>query len=132
MDKAEILDILARFPYPREDYWVIAGSAMVLYGIRERTHDIDLGCTSKMADLLERDGFLEGRSQGGGRQFRYGEDIEIFENWLEGAITTVEGFQTVTVEGLIEMKRELGREKDLRDLRLIEEYLKNKQSPDEG
>ncbi|MBR2521118.1 MAG: hypothetical protein IKE62_02905 [Oscillospiraceae bacterium] len=129
MDKTEILEVLDCFPYPRSDYWVIAGGAMVLYGIRERTHDIDLGCSTGMADLLERDGFLDGYSPGGGRRFKYGESIEIFENWLEDAVTYVEGFNAVTVKGLIKMKQGLGREKDLRDLRLIDEYLKKTQTP---
>ena len=32
MDKQEILDQLRSFPYDRNGYWVIAGSAMVLWG----------------------------------------------------------------------------------------------------
>ena len=36
--------------------WMITGSAMVLYGIREQTHDIDLGCTKQLADRLEAEG----------------------------------------------------------------------------
>ena len=48
--KQEIINKLKDFPYSRDEYWVITGSAMVLYGIREQTHDIDMGCTSAMAD----------------------------------------------------------------------------------
>ncbi len=50
MNKQEIISILEDFPYSRDEYWIITGSAMVLYGIREQTHDIDMGCTSKMAN----------------------------------------------------------------------------------
>ena len=52
MNKQDIISRLKDFPYSREEYWVITGSAMVLYGIREQTHDIDMGCTSAMADKL--------------------------------------------------------------------------------
>ncbi len=55
MNKAEIIKILNKFPYPREDYWVITGGAMVLYGTKEQTSDIDLGCSKRMADALERE-----------------------------------------------------------------------------
>ena len=122
MDKTEIIEILNKFPFDREDYWIITGGAMVLYGFREQTSDIDLGCNAKMADELEREGFLYRYTESGNRQFKYGECIEVFENWLCDAVTYIEGFPVITVKGLIEMKRELGRDKDLRDIRLIEEH----------
>ena len=52
MDKAEIIKELEAFPYSREDYWVLAGSAMALYGIKEQTSDIDLGCNRKYTLLV--------------------------------------------------------------------------------
>ena len=58
MDRQEILNRLMAFPYDRDEYWVITGSAMVMYGIKEHAGDIDLGCSVKMADLLESDGYL--------------------------------------------------------------------------
>ena len=51
--KDAIINKLKDFPYSRDEYWVITGSAMVLYGIREQTHDIDMGCTSAMADKIK-------------------------------------------------------------------------------
>ena len=53
MDRQEILNRLMAFPYDRDEYWVITGSAMVMYGIKEHAGDIDLGCSVKMADLLD-------------------------------------------------------------------------------
>lgn len=58
MNKQEIINKLNSFPYSKDEYWVITGSAMVLYGIREKTHDIDIGCSSLMADQLEKDGLF--------------------------------------------------------------------------
>ena len=124
MDRREILEKLAAFPYDRREYRVVTGGAMVLYGIREQTHDIDLGCTSGLADRLERDGFVPVRTADGKRKFRIGGDIEVFEGWMSGTAETVEGFPVVCIDGLIEMKKELGREKDKRDLELIRKFLK--------
>ena len=58
MNRQEVLEQLKAFPYDRNEYWVITGSAMVIYGIKEQAGDIDLGCSVKMADLLESDGYL--------------------------------------------------------------------------
>ena len=54
MNKQDIISRLKDFPYSREEYWVITGSAMVLYGIREQTHDIDMGCTSQTRLMAQR------------------------------------------------------------------------------
>lgn len=123
MNRNEIIGRLRAFPYLAGDYWVITGAAMVLYGIREETQDIDLGCTARAADRLEAEGFLFRKTPDGKRQFRLEGGIEVFEDWLAGSVELVEGIPVVSIPGLIEMKRRLGREKDLRDIALINEHL---------
>ena len=98
---------------------------MVLHGIRSETGDVDLGCSKALADRLEADGYLYGQRDNGKRRFRYGTDIEIFEEWLYDRIETVDGVQVISLAGLIEMKTALGREKDRKDLKLIEAFLKD-------
>ena len=127
MDRQEILATLDAFPYDRGGYWVITGAAMVLYGIRDQAVDIDLGCTAELADRLEADGLPLRRTGDGKRWFRYGDSIEIFEEWLQDTVVTADGFPVVSLRGLIGMKQELGREKDLKDIEMIRAYLKQKQ-----
>ena len=117
MNRNDIIEKLRRFPYDRKDYWLITGAAMVLYGIREQTHDIDMGCSTEMADKLEREGYLLKITPDGNRRFRIGDDIEAFENWLLGDVVSVENIPVISVEGLIE--------KDKRDIRLIEDYMRS-------
>ena len=124
MNKRDIIEQLKEFPFSREDYWVVAGSAMVLHGIREETEDIDLGCDAKLADELEKDGHLVQQTGDGSRRFRYGDHIEIFENWLYDSVKQVEGYPVISVEGLLVMKKELGRPKDRKDIRLIKSFQK--------
>lgn len=123
MNKKEILDCLAAFPYDRDAYWLVTGGAMVLYGIKEQTADIDLGCSKKLADDLERGGFLYSIDTEGKRWFKYGESIEIFEEWIRDSTTLESGFRVVSINGLIAMKQEMGRKKDLKDIELIMNYL---------
>ena len=128
MNRQEILEQLKAFPYDRNEYWVITGSAMVIYGIKEQAGDIDLGCSEKMADLLESDGYLFGRTKDGNRWFKVGESIEIFESWLCDSVNEINGFQVVSLNGLIEMKKKIGREKDFRDIELIRTFLNEKKN----
>lgn len=124
MNRTEIIERLSAFPYDASEYWLITGGAMVLYGIREETSDIDLGCTARLADRLEADGYLHAVRANGKRWFKVGSDIELFEDWLYDTITLVEGIPVISIQGLIDMKRGLGREKDTRDVELIEKYLR--------
>ena len=93
---------------------------MVLYGFRPHTHDIDLGCSTHLADELERQGYPVSRSEDGTRKIVYSDDVELFENWLAGTVERVGGVPVVSVDGLIQMKKDLGRKKDLADIALIE------------
>ena len=45
------------------------------------------------------------------------------ENWLYDRVETVEDIPVISLKGLKEMKLSLGREKDLRDVALIDAYL---------
>ncbi len=119
-DKQSLIKRLKELPFPEKEYWVVGGGAMVLHGFRPQTHDIDLGCSTLLADELEQQGYPVSRCVDGSRQILYAEDVEIFENWLEGTVEMTNGIPVVCVDGLIQMKRKLGREKDLKDIALIE------------
>ncbi|MBO7614730.1 MAG: hypothetical protein J6T15_03445 [Bacilli bacterium] len=123
MNKQDIINRLKEFPYSKDEYWVITGSAMVLYGIREMTHDIDMGCTSLMADQLDKDGYVSTLTESGNRKFFIEDDIEIFENWKYGSVERIDDIPVLSLVGLIEMKKSLGRDKDYRDISLIKEFM---------
>ncbi len=54
MNRDTLLQRLKELSLPKEEYWVVAGGAMVLHGFRNETHDIDLGCSTFLADKLEK------------------------------------------------------------------------------
>ena len=126
MNKDEVIKRLQELNYPLNEYWLVAGGAMVLYGLRDNTSDIDLGCTKALADKLENDGFATSILEDGTRRISVAEDIEIFEEWLFDQTEIREGIPTISLKGLLEMKKSLGREKDQRDIRLIEKALQTK------
>lgn len=126
-DKDSLLQRLRKLSFSEKEYWVIAGSAMVLHGFRPQTHDIDLGCSTFLADKLERQGYAVSRCEDGTRKILYSEDVEIFENWIEGTVEIISGVPVVCVDGLIQMKKKLGRDKDLADIALIEKVRETRQ-----
>ena len=124
MNRADVLEKLRTLNWPLEDYWVVAGAAMVLYGLRAETRDIDLGCTTARADALEAAGVpFRHMDDGSGRWFTLDGEIEVFENWLCDRTELVEGAPVISLQGLRQMKAALGREKDRRDIALIDAFL---------
>ena len=123
MTKSEIIERLQLLDYACGEYWVVAGSAMVMHGLRETTNDIDLGCTKALADVLESRGYKADMLADGTRKILVAEDVEIFEGWLFDDVVTVEGISVISLKGLLEMKKRLGRAKDTKDVELIEEAL---------
>ena len=132
MKKAELLARLRAFPYGTEAFWVVTGAAMVLYGLREETADIDMGCTPEMADRLESEGVPVRVMSDGNRRFRIDRETEVFENWLLGSVEVRDGFPVMSLPGIREMKQRLGREKDLRDIRLIDAFISHGKSAEKG
>ncbi len=123
MRKEDIVSRLKEFPYGTDGFWLTAGAALVFYGVREETDDIDMGCTAEAADRLEKDGYPYQVTPDGNRWFRFSDEIEIFENWLYGSVEIYEAVPVMSLRGIREMKQRLGREKDLRDIHLIDTFL---------
>ena len=125
MDKRQLIEKLKLLPFEKDDYWLAAGGAMVLYGFKEQTRDIDLGCSKHLADILEQQGYETVFLEDGLRRIIYNSTLEIFELWIKDSVVMVEDIPVVSVKGLIEMKKDLGREKDHRDIELINQQIDN-------
>ena len=122
-NKSQIIEILQSLPFSKTDYWITSGAAMVIYGFKETTRDIDLGCSSVLADQLQSMGYLTKILDDNTRHIIYSPEIEFFENWIEGSLNTIDEMQIVSVDGLIKMKLALGRDKDLKDIEIIKSFL---------
>lgn len=123
LSKEEIMELLRTTGFSPDSYWVVAGAAMVLHHVKKRTRDIDLGCTKELADDLQQQGFPADILEDASRRIRYSDKIELFEDWKEGTIEMTDDIPVVSLDGLILMKRQLGRKKDLEDIKLIERHM---------
>ena len=123
MNKQQIIARLAELNFDKTQYWVITGGAMALYGLRAETGDIDLGCTTQLMEALIASGCPVTTTSRGYRKVAIGDDVEIIEGWLLDRVVDVDGVPVISLSGLRAMKASLGREKDLRDIALIDAYL---------
>ncbi len=122
MKKADIIARLETLGFDKNEYWAIAGTAMVLHGLRAETHDIDLGCTAKLADELQKK-YPTTVLADGTRKIVPGPDVEIFEDWLYDKVVYVDSLPVISPAGLRTMKKTLNREKDQADIQKLEAYI---------
>lgn len=106
--------------------WLTAGGALIFYGLRTVTADIDMGCSSSLADELEAAGHAVSRGEDGRRRFHLPGCIDLSENWAEGTVTVMDGVPVVSLEDVLKLKCQLGREKDQADILAIRRMLKTR------
>ncbi len=126
MNRDELIAKMKALDFPADQYWIQSGGALLLHGLRERTHDIDIGCTPALIARIEAMGCPYEILPDGHKKYAVTEDIEASENWARGSVTLMEGLPVVGLEDVLALKYSLNREKDQKDIARLEEYLKNK------
>lgn len=132
LNRTQILHRLSETGLDRAHYWVLAGAAMVLHGVKAETPDIDLGCDTVLADALGGAGYRTELCPDGNRRIRYNADIELFENWRAGQVEQLASVPVLSLAGVLELKQQLGREKDRKDIALIQDFQKKSKKYEKG
>lgn len=122
-----IVDRVKALGFPLDEIVVIGSGLLDAYGLREAS-DVDLVASEALFNDLKQTGQydLEIRHND---EVLLGQDIEIWRDWGETYEVLVE--QAVVVKdvrfasprSIIEWKQQRGTEKDLNDIRMLEEYL---------
>lgn len=125
LKRTDIINLLNQTDFNPSEYYLSFGAALVMYGVRAETDDIDMGCSKELADRLESEGYKTVLMENGKRNIKYSEKIDIYEDWSEGEIVIIDNIPVLSIQGVLAMKKRFNREKDKRDIALIEEYLRN-------
>jgi hypothetical protein len=121
--KENIIKIIKDMNLPKDKYWITAGTALVLHGVEETTGDIDLGCTTKLAEHFIKLGYKYRVLEDATGIVEVNDKVELLENWFVDEIEWIDGLPVGSLESIIKQKQELGRAKDLEDIKLIDGYL---------
>lgn len=139
---ANYLSLVKEFDIPDGDIWLGGGSAMIMYGLRLSTMDLDAGVHEKEFYRLakasksqvqifdEADGYLHDDT----RLFPlplYNTDIHLEPETKAGDINKIDGVWCYTLKALMAQKqllaKKLKRDKDFRDIEALKVYMsKNK------
>lgn len=121
--KEDIMKILKDMNLPLNEYWITSGAGLVIHGVKETTRDIDLGCTKNLIEHFIKKGCKYKIASDYSRIVEVDEKVEILENWLVDEIVYIDGFPVGSLESIKKQKAQLGREKDIKDIKLIDEHI---------
>ena len=123
LNKGDIVRKMREFRFPAHEYWVTAGAGLVMHEVKAETRDIDIGCSSSLAEILIQSGRNWYRLEDGTRRIEIDSQTEAFENWLVDEVTQMDGISVATLSSIRKQKVDLNREKDWQDIRLIDEFV---------
>lgn len=128
LNRQKILHIVQQLDFPREHVWLLTGAALVVYGIKDHTRDIDIGCTHEFFEThcLTYPG--QKTWADGMRSCEILPYVEMFEACAVQRVVLTHGIPLASLEDIIRHKRQLGRPKDIRDIALIKAHCSIEQS----
>jgi hypothetical protein len=126
LNKDSIIKIINDIKLPLNEYWITSGSALVMHGVKETATDIDLGCTNNLWEHLLQRGYTYRVEKDNSKIMEVNEYVEIIKEYFVDEIEFIGGLPTGSLESIKKQKGKLGREKDISDIKLIDEYIQNR------
>lgn len=131
MNKQQIISELEKFNFPKNEYAIFGSGPLAIRELRE-SNDIDVIVTKKLFEKLKLENPKNISLTKNGDEKVLIRDIEIFNSWrdikhnVDLLIKTselIEGYPFVKLEYVIEWKKNRGKEKDHKDIDLINKFL---------
>lgn len=127
-----VIEKVKELNFPLGYYVVIGAGLLQVLGLRD-TQDVDLAVTNGLFEQLRSTGKW-GEREKWGKPFLFRDDIEIsnklswdgYTTTIEHAIETaliIDGVAFLNIEETIKFKAAMGREKDLKDIALLQAYV---------
>lgn len=123
MKKEEFMNLVDSLNLDNKDYCIISGGALLLHGLKESTHDVDIYVNENGFNKLNNQFKIEKTDD---NKYKVKENVECFlrdDEYLEKQRVVVNGYSLQSLEKILELKLELNREKDLEDIKALRKVL---------
>lgn len=127
MNKEEVLKKLKEYNLDHNNFIIIGSASLVLKGIKETCHDIDIAVTNEYNNFLLKHFKCNFEKENDGHKVYIIDNIINFSThyYNEFKGEKIEGYLVQTPSEVLTLKRKLNREKDQNDIKLILNYLNN-------
>ena len=124
MNKEELLKLVESLKLPKDEYYILGGGSLVMFGIKDTTGDLDLCVSDELFERLKKEYNLAEKNECG--FYSVSDVIEIIPNPKEEFTSEViDGYQVEELRRILEFKKKRRAPKDIPYIEKIEEYLKN-------
>ena len=124
MNKEELLKLVESLKLPKDEYYILGGGSLVMFGIKDTTGDLDLCVSDELFERLKKEYNLVEKNECG--FYSISDVIEIIPNPKEEfTCEVIDGYQVEELRRILEFKKKRRAPKDILYIEKIEEYLKN-------
>lgn len=125
MNKEEILTFLDKYKFNRDEFVILSGAALVLFGVKDTTEDIDIAVSETLYNQLIDNYECKFEKQVGNYQVWFIDKVINFSRHYYDEIDFVNycDYKIQSVDSILKLKQALNREKDKIDIDKILKYM---------
>ena len=126
MRRNEIIELLKKYKFDTKNYIVISGAAMVIANVKYQTNDIDIAVSKEYYNYLLNNYNCEFDCINiyNNKVFFIDNIINFSYDYFDCKYTVIDGIKVQTLDSIKQLKKNLNREKDIEDIKLIDDKIK--------
>ena len=126
MTRSELFELISTLDFPKDEYYILSTAALVIYGIKDECNDLDLCISEELYEELQKKYGITEEDKNECGFFTINELVEaVVEKKSNFRRAFEKGYPVEDLRTMLKFKRERMKEKDIRDIALIEAYLES-------
>ena len=124
MNKDELLNLVQKLNFPKDEFYILSGGSLLIRGIREKTNDLDLCISEELFEQIKDKYNLTDDKKNEYGFYKLDDMVEIVvEPKSKFNIEECEPFNLEDLNTILAFKEKVNRPKDQIDIQKIKEYL---------
>ena len=124
MNNEELLNLVESLNMPRDEYYILGGGSLVMFGIKDKTADLDLCVSEELFARLKEEYNIDEKDKNECGFYHISDIIEVIPNPKdEFTCEEIEGYQVEELKRILEFKKKRNAPKDQPYIEKITKYL---------
>nr|MBP3680319.1 hypothetical protein [Clostridia bacterium] len=129
MNKEELLKLVESLNIPKDEYYILGGGSLVMFGIKETTSDLDLCVSNELFAKLKEKYNLDEKDKNECGFYQISDIIEIIPNPKEEfTAQEIDGYKVEELKRILEFKKKRNAPKDKPYIEKITQYLEGQKN----
>lgn len=129
MNKEELLKLVESLNIPKDEYYILGGGSLVMFGIKETTSDLDLCVSNELFAKLKEKYNLDEKDKNECGFYQISDIIEIIPNPKEEfTAQEIDGYKVEELKRILEFKKKRNTQKDKLYIEKITQYLEGQKN----